>query len=171
MLFRSTNNLIKIRVTRTSANVFTLERDLTGTGTAYITEGTITDGTFTSSLFFGFAIKQSTASFFGKHFFDDISVSTIFLDVTAPTIISATATSSTSIDVLSNESLDLTTSQTSTNYSINPAIGNPISATRDASNLSLVHLISGIPLSNGNYTMSINGVQDLVGNAMNTSTV
>jgi len=167
----TSNNLIKIRVTRTSANVFTLERDLTGTGTTYITEGTITDGTFTSSLFFGFAIKQSTASFFGKHFFDDISVSTIVLDVTAPTIISATATSSTSIDVLFNEAIDLTTSQTSTNYSINPAIGNPISATRDVSNLSLVHLTFGTPLSNGNYTMSINGVQDLVGNAMTTSTV
>jgi hypothetical protein len=167
----SSNNLIKIRVTRTSANLFTLERDITGTGTSYLTEGTITDGTFSSSSFFGFAIKQSTASFFGKHLFDDISVSTIVLDVTVPSIISATATSSISVDVLFNESVDLITSQTVTNYSINPAIGNPTSATRDLNNFSLVHLTLGTPLTNGNYTVDVNAVQDLASNTMTTSTV
>ncbi|MBK6983357.1 MAG: hypothetical protein IPH32_00720 [Bacteroidetes bacterium] len=63
----ASNNLIKIKVTRTSANLFTLERDMTGTGSSYFSEGTITDATFSTSTTFGFAIKQSTASFFGKH--------------------------------------------------------------------------------------------------------
>ena len=56
----TTNNLIKIKVTRTSANLFTLERDVTGIGSSYIAEGSITDATFSSSTNFGFAIKQST---------------------------------------------------------------------------------------------------------------
>lgn len=45
----SSNNLIKIKVTRTSANLFTLERDMTGTGSSYFAEGSVTDASFSSS--------------------------------------------------------------------------------------------------------------------------
>lgn len=167
----TTNNLIKIKVTRTTANLFTLERDMTGTGSSYVTEGTITDASFSTSASFGYLIKQSTATFFGKHIFDDITVAPIVVDVTPPTIVSATSISSTAVDVLFNENIDLTTSQTVTNYTINTGIGNPTLATRDASNLSLVHLTLGTALTNGTYTIDINAVQDLAGNAISTSTI
>jgi hypothetical protein len=167
----SSNNLIKIKVTRTSANLFTLERDMTGTGASYFTEGTITDGSFSSSTSFGFAIKQSTATFFGKHVFDDINVGTIVLDVTPPSIISNTVISNTQLDVLFNEPLEMTSAQTTTNYSVNNGVGNPSSATRDASNLSLVHLSFTTPFTNAlSNTLNVSGVTDIALNAITTET-
>jgi hypothetical protein len=167
----SSNNLVKIKVTRTSANVFSLERDMTGTGANYFTEGTITDASFSSSTTFGFAIKQSTATFFGKHVFDDINVATIIADVYPPNIVSNTVISNTQLDVLFNEPVEISSAQTTTNYSVNNGIGNPSSATRDASNLSLVHLSFTTPFTNAlSNSLTINGVQDNSLNAISSGT-
>lgn len=166
------NNLLKIKVVRTSANLFSLERDITGTGSNYVSEGTVTDGVFTTSNSFGFFVQQSTNSFVQRHVFDDIVVGPIILDVTAPTLVSATATSSTTVDVLFSETIDLTTAQTASNYTIDAGIGSPSSATRDAVNNKLVHLVLSVGLTSGNsYTATVNAVQDLSGNAMGTSAV
>lgn len=162
----ATNNFIKIKVTRTSANSFTLERDITGTGLNYISEGTITDASFTTSNTFGFLVKQSTASFFGKHLFDDINVANIILDVTPPSIISNTVISSTQVDVLFSESVEITSAETLNNYFVNNGIGNPNNATRDASNFALVHLSFTTAFTNTVVnTLTVNGVQD---NSLNT---
>lgn len=167
----STNNLIKIKVTRSSANLFTLERDMTGTGSSYFTEGTITDATFTTTAAFGFNIKQSTASFFGKHLFDDINVSAIIPDVTPPSIVSNTVISNTQLDVLFSEAVELTSAQTLTNYSVDNSIGNPTSATRDGSNFALVHLTFASTFSNSvANTLTVSNVQDNTGNAITTAT-
>jgi hypothetical protein len=167
----TSNNLIKIKVTRTSANLFTLERDVTGTGGSYFTEGTITDATFTTSTAFGFAIKQSTASFFGKHVFDDINVATIVLDVTPPTIVSNTVISNTQLDVLFNEPVEITSAQNTANYTANNSIGNPSSATRDGSNFSLVHLSFITPFANSALnTLTVSNVQDNSLNAITSAT-
>ena len=168
----SSSNLIKIKVIRNASNLFSLERDMTGTGSSYVSEGTITDATFTTSNSFGFFIQQSTGSFVGKHLFDDIIVGPIILDTTPPSIVSALSTSSTSVDVFFNENVDLITSQTVSNYTITPSIGTPASATRDAVNFKLVHLTTTPSLVSGiTYTIAINNVQDLAGNAISTSTI
>jgi len=166
----SSSNLIKIKVIRNASNLFSLERDMTGTGSSYVSEGTITDATFTTSNSFGFFIQQSTGSFVGKHVFDDIVVGPIILDITPPSIVSAVSTSSTSVDVFFNENVDLITSQTVSNYTITPSIGTPASATRDVVNFKLVHLTTTPSLVSGiTYTIAINNVQDLAGNAISTS--
>lgn len=167
----SSNNLIKIKVTRNASNVFTLERDITGTGSSYFTEGSIIDAVHATSNSFGFFVQQSTASFIQKHIFDDVVVGPIILDVTPPSLVSATAITATNVDVLFSENVDVTTSQTVSNYTINSGIGIPSSATRDASNFKLVHLTLGTSLISGNtYTMDVNGVQDLSANTMTAST-
>lgn len=166
----SSSNLIKIKVIRNASNLFSLERDMTGTGSSYVSEGTITDATFTTSNSFGFFIQQSTGSFVGKHLFDDIIVGPIILDTTPPSIVSALSTSSSSVDVFFNENVDLITSQTVSNYTITPSIGTPASATRDVVNFKLVHLTTTPSLVSGiTYTIAINNVQDLAGNAISTS--
>jgi hypothetical protein len=165
------NNILKIRVVRNAANVWTLSRDITGTGTSYFTEGTVTDATFSSSTFFGILIKQSTASFFQRHFFDDIQIQTFVPDVTPPSILSATALSATVVDVLFNEAVDITTSQIAANYSASNGLGFPTSAVRDAINTSLVHLTfaSNIP-PRTTITLTVNGVTDLSNNILNGGT-
>jgi len=167
----SSNNLIKIKVTRTSANVFTLERDMTGIGTSYVSEGSMTDVSFSTATAFGFVVKQSTASFFGKHIFDDIIVGTIALDITPPNIVSNSVISNTQLDVLFSEPLEITSAQTITNYSVNNGVGSPSSAIRDASNLSLVHLSFATPFANAVFnTLTVNGVRDNSLNPISSST-
>lgn len=166
------NTILKIKVVRTAANLFSLERDVTGTGNNYVSEGTVTDATFTTSNAFGFYVTQSTASFIQKHVFDDIVVGPIVLDVTAPTLVSATPTSSNTVDVLFNENVDPVTAQTAGNYTINPGIGPALTATRDGSNFKLVHLTLATALTSGTtYTVAVNAVQDLAGNAVSTATI
>lgn len=167
----TSNNIMKIKVVRNAANQFTLNRDLTGTGNSYFTEGVVTDVTYTTSAFFGILIKQSTASFFQRHFFDDIMVQVFVPDVTAPALISATALTSTTLDVLFNEAVDLNTSQAMANYVVNNSVGSPLTAIRDATNLALVHLTfaSNFPLRT-NLQLTVNGVRDLSANAISNTT-
>ena len=165
------NNILKIKVVRSATNLWTLQRDITGIGTSYFTEGTITDNTYGTSAFFGILIKQSTASFFQRHFFDDVQIQTFVPDVTPPTIVSATALSATQVDVLFNESVDLITSQIAANYNLSNSVGLPISAVRDATNTALVHLTfsTNIP-PRVNVTLTVNGVADVSANAISTAT-
>ncbi len=167
----TSTNTLKIRVVRTTANIWTLSRDLTGTGSSYFTEGTVTDNSFSTSAFFGILVKQSTPTFFQRHFFDDIQVQAFVPDVIPPSIVSATALSATAVDVLFNESVDLTTSQIAANYSVSNGVGVPTSAVRDATNTSLVHLTfaTNIP-PRTNLTLTVNGVADLSANILNGGT-
>jgi hypothetical protein len=159
------NNTLKIKVIRTTSNQFTLERDITGTGNNYVSEGSFTDATHITTSAFGFYIQQSTGSFIQRHIFDDVYVGPIIYDIAPPQIVSTTATSSISVDVLFNENLDLISSETAANYLVSSGIGQPTAATRDVTNPKLVHLDLLNPLTSGNsYSITVNNVQDLAGN-------
>ncbi|HSN10358.1 MAG TPA: hypothetical protein VLS85_15060, partial [Hanamia sp.] len=165
-----TSNIFKIKVTRDSIGKWNLLRDLTGTGNSYTKEGTVTDSTYTTTSWFGFLIKQSTASFFQKHFIDDIEIKRFDPDISPPEIVSVTAISSSKTDVLFNEPLESSTNVFS-NYSLNNGLGMPDSIVIDAQNSSLVHLVFTNPFTNGNnYTLTVNGVKDLSGNVTNNAT-
>ncbi|MBL0146927.1 MAG: lamin tail domain-containing protein [Chitinophagaceae bacterium] len=166
-VLNTSNNVIKIKVVRNAANQWTLNRDLTGTGNAYFSEGFVTDATYTTSAYFGIVIKQSTASFFQRHFFDDIVVQTYVPDVTPPAMVSATAINANTLDLLFNEAVDLTTSQTTANYMVNNSIGQPTAAVKDASNMALVHLTfaNNFPVRT-NLQLIVNDVTDLSANAL-----
>lgn len=170
-VLNTSSSVMKIRVIRTAANQFILSRDLTAVGNNYVSEGVATDATYNTSAFFGFLVKQSTASFFQKHYFDDIIVQPYVPDVTPPAIQSVTATAPTLVDVLFNEPFEQTSAQTTGNYSVNNNVGNPIQGVRDASNAALVHLTFTTPFPNGvNNTITINSVKDIAGNAISNGT-
>lgn len=164
-------NALKIKITRSSDNTWTLLRDVTGTGNTFTSEGSIVDATYTTSSFFGILIKQSTSSFFKKHYFDDITVTTYTPDTTPPAIQSVTATSINTLDILFNESVDITTSQTPGNYVADNGLGSPASAIRDAANTALIHLTFGSNFPNRTVCMiSVKGVNDLSGNSISNGT-
>lgn len=166
-ILNSSNNILKIRVTRNAANLWTLERDVSGTGNSYVTEGTVTNTAVLSSSFFGIFIKQSTPSFFGKHYFDDISVTAIQADTIPPIISSISVISQNQLDVYFNEAVEQTSAENPSNYLVNNGIGAPVSATRNGNNFNLVHLaFSANFISTNSYTLSIIGVQDNSGNAI-----
>jgi hypothetical protein len=160
------NNSMKVKVVRTAANDWTLERDMSGTGNNYTLEGTVNDAAVLTSGFFGFSIVQSTASFFQKHFFDNISVGSIVLDTTPPQLISASASNNNNVDVLFSEAVSIATCENIINYNINNGII-IASATRDNSNPALVHLLlTNSLVNNTNYNLVTNNIQDLAGNAI-----
>jgi hypothetical protein len=170
-VLNNSTNTVKIKVIRAAGNQWTLLRDLTGTGSTYVSEGSVTDATYTTSSFFGFFVRQSTSSFFQKHFFDDIVVQAYVPDVTPPTVQSVSAVAPNALDVLFNEPVDVATAQTVTNYVVNNSVGSPTSAIRDANNTNLVHLTFANNFPNGlNNTIVINGVKDLAGNAISNAT-
>ena len=166
-VLNTSNNVMKIRVTRNAGNLWTLARDLSGTGTNYFTEGSVIDNTFSSSAFFGILIKQSTASFFQRHFFDDIVIQPYVPDIIPPAIVSVTTASSTAADLLFSEPVEINSAQNIANYSVSNNIGNPASAVRDAANTSLVHLTftNNLP-ARINLIMTVNGVNDIAGNTL-----
>jgi hypothetical protein len=159
----STNNL-KIKVTHDAANLFSLYYDITGTGNTYTLAGTVTDNAVTTSTTFGFSVKQSTGSFFQKHFFNDIYVGPIIVDNTPPTVVSTTLVSNTQLDVLFSEPLSAATANTAANFALNNG-ATVTAAAQDASNKALVHL-STSTLPQGNYILTINNVSDLATNAI-----
>lgn len=166
-ILNTSNNTLKVRVVRNNANLWMLSRDLSGTGNSYVSEGTVTDNSYNTSAYFGFLIRQSTASFFQKHYFDDIEIKEYVPDLTPPAIVSATTVSRNIVDVLFNEPLDAASASNPENYSANNSLGMPTTATPDASNSALVRLVFGKTFSNGLvYTLSVNGVKDVFGNEL-----
>ena len=168
----TSNNVMKIRVVRNASNQWSLLRDLTGTGSSFTSEGVATDDRYLSSTFLGIWIRQSTAGFFQRHFFDDVVVSNYVPDVTAPAIQTVTATSINTLDVLFNEPVDLSSSELISAYVVSNGVGSPVAAVRDLSNNSLVHLTFA-----GNFPgrialqLIVNGVKDLAGNTLTNGTM
>jgi hypothetical protein len=160
----SINNM-KIKVVRTAGGEWRLDRDLTGSGNNYFTEGIINDVSVANGVYFGLAITQSTATFFQKHFFDDFYVGPIIYDIIPPVLLSASAISATEIDALFNEAVDQISAENNFNYTLQPAT-TIVSAIRDGVNPNLVHLTTGSALQNGSeYTLSTNNIADVANNS------
>lgn len=167
----SSSNLFNVRVTRTASNDWTLEIDDGATGT-YVTDGTVNNNSVTSSTHFGVYINQSgAAGAVNSHFFDNFIVGSIPVDTVAPVLISVDAISFTEVDVLFDEPVDATTAQTVTNYTPDGGLPNPTSAIIDGGNPALVHLdFAPASFVNGQtYTLSVENVEDLTGNALSLS--
>ena len=159
----SSNNSLLIKVIRDGSSQWSLNRILNGGPS--INEGVVTESTYTSSAFFGVLVKQSTASFFQRHFIDDINVGDFVPDLQPPFVVTYTVTSANTLDVLFNEPVEQLSSELVTNYVVNTGIGSPTTAIRDPANAALVHLTfaANFPI-NTNLQMIINGVNDLFAN-------
>jgi hypothetical protein len=164
------SNTLKIKTVRDASNQWALLRDTTGTGNNYVSEGSAIDNTYTSSAYFGILIKQSTASFFQKHYFDDIVVKPYLPDITPPVVLSAISTSANTMDILFNEPLDTNSNRIARNYIINNNL--PSAIIQDSINPTLLHLtVTGSFLNGINNQLIINGVKDVAGNALLNDTV
>ena len=165
------NNILKVKVVRNSAHQFTLLRD-EGVRGNYVAEGSATDATYTTSAHFGIIVKQSTSSFFGRHYFDDVLIQPYTPDVTPPALKWVKTTSANTVDLLFSEPVETASSTLTANYSINNNIGAPVSATRNSSNQALVHLTFNSAFSNGaSHTLSVKEIKDVAGNTLTNATV
>ena len=170
-LTNASDNAFRLRVVRDANNRFTLFRDATGSGLHYIPEGSVQDATYTSSAFFGLLVKQSTASFFGRHYFDDIRVQPFVPDTLPPDIQSVEAVNGQELDIIFSEALDSTSAGNTAHFTLDHGAGPPLTIHFDPLDPSAVRLVfsPGFVIDT-HYQIAISGIQDLWGNAISTST-
>ena len=135
-----TNNLFKIKVICDSKRNLTLWHDSTGTGDQYLMEGSIRDTALTNCNFFGIYIRQSTASFHNKHFFDDFYIGKIIRDTTAPVVTKVEMISPDTVHIHFSEPLSLASSGV-LNFEIDKGIDNPQSARFISADSSVIEII------------------------------
>ena len=153
---------VGVRVVRDNSANWTLMIDASG-GTNYTSAGTVNEPANLLGTHFG-AMQVYTSSNANKFYYDNIYVGDEIIDVTPPTLVSATAINANLIDVLFDEPVDQVTAETLGNYDIQP-FQSAASIVRDGSNLALVHITPFSPLTNGNtYTLFSNLVEDIAGN-------
>ena len=162
----STSNPFNVKVTRTISNDWELSYDDGATG-SFISAGTINEASVTSSSFFGILIEQSgAAGAVNSHFFDNFVIQTIPIDLTAPTLLSATVINATLVDLLFDEAVDPVTAQDVNNYDIQPFMS-AASAVVDGVNPALVHITPTLAFQNGSgYTLFALNIEDAVGNSL-----
>ncbi|HEX6334531.1 MAG TPA: lamin tail domain-containing protein, partial [Flavisolibacter sp.] len=165
----TSDNALRIRVTRSADYVFTLMRDVTGTGTQFFSEGQATDSTFTSGGYFGFVIRQSTSSFFQKHYFDDISITGYVPDTIPPALVNAIAISPVRVDVRFSEPVALQDAEDELKFIIDGNV-HPDSAVRDMTDQSVTRLLFHTPFEQDVvHSLQVAGVRDVAGNMMTTA--
>ncbi len=151
-----------IRVVRDAAGNWSLYVDYTG-GTNYVFQSNGTDVSALTGTHIGFLCTY-TASNSTKFYFDNVYAGNEIVDTQAPTLLSASVITSMQVDLLFSESIQQASGENVSNYVLNPF--NPaVSATRDATNLALIHLTLTNPLANGvSNTVTVSNVPDLAGN-------
>jgi hypothetical protein len=156
-LASSTNNLVRVRVTRSTAGQWTLARDLSG-GRSFVAEASQpVDNTHQRSAAVGVALLYSAAN--AKNFyFDDFSVT----DATAPLLLRAAALDARTVDVVFNEAVDPATAADPGRYRLATGVG-PTAATVSALNPAVVRLIFSQDFGAAN-TLEVRQLADLYGN-------
>jgi hypothetical protein len=153
---------VAIKVKRNALGDWSIYADFSG-GQNYSLIASANDPTNYIGGFFGISAVY-TVSNANKFFYDDIYIGNEIIDNLPPILNSATAISSTQVDVLFNESLDQTSAQNVLNYSLIPSISIS-SATIDPLNTALVHLTTSSVLTNGtSYTLTTNNISDISNN-------
>jgi hypothetical protein len=153
---------VRVRVKRDDVGNWSLFVDLSG-GQNFILQGMASDPSSLTGTHFGI-LDIYTSSNANKFYYDDIYIGNEIIDNQPPVLTSATAISSTQIDVLFNESLDPSSAQNVINYSLNPTVSIS-SAILDPLNNSLVHLSTSTAFTNGTtYTLTTNNISDIANN-------
>ena len=156
-LASTTNNLVRVRVTRTIANRWTLERDLTGGRTFVAEAAQPIDATYQRSVAFGVSLLYSSANF-NKFAFDDFAVT----DATAPLLLRAVPVDARQVDVLFNEPVSAASAGLAANYRLQSGAV-PIAAQVSASNPAGVRLTFGADFAPQSI-MEARTIADLYGN-------
>jgi len=121
------------------------------------------------SAYFGIFCKY-TSTRLTNFFYDDIFVKSLEKDTTSPVITKIEVLNDFNLKLTFSEVLDKTTAENINHYTLNHNLGKPKSAVLDFELPNIVLLTFNENIRSGlEYTLSISGVQDLVGNAKNLS--
>ena len=133
----------------------------------YAFEGSASDSTYANSAYFGFLVRQSNASFFGLHYFDEIQIRPHSPDLDPPQIADVRAYSPGELDIVFSESIEAQSGLSINNYKVDQGIGEPVSVQQFPNEDAKIRLVFNQPFSdNGQYILSVDGVKDIWNNAI-----
>ena len=157
-----------IKVTRDSLGNWQVFSDTSGT-TNFILEGSVFDNTYHSSSYFG-VLSRYTSSRSTLFFYDDFNVSgSAYVDYDPPRLDSIVVLNANSLEIYFNEDVELNSSQTHLNYTVDLGVGNPSKAIRDSINKNIVHLTFSSFFTNGvNYLLTVKNVKDTANNSISS---
>ena len=118
--------------------------------------------TLNVSNFFSLVVKQSTSTFFYKHFFDNIIVQPLLEDSLPPYIVDLNLLSPTTLKIIFNEPLDKNIAEDVSNYLIEDLLIHPLSATLDSLNSAqiLLRFSDSFP-QRERLVLKVRNIQDL----------
>ncbi|RZK76883.1 MAG: hypothetical protein EOO92_13905, partial [Pedobacter sp.] len=157
---------VRVRVERTSTGRWDIYTDFTG-GRNFTHDGFIVDNTYTSTSYFGVYCRYNTASRYNLFKFDDFKIET-YIDNAAPKVSAIKSLNTKTIEVTFDEPIDVTSAQTITNYSLSKGAGTPLTATMGSTS-NVVNLTYANDFTSGEYTLTVNNVADVKGNAITTA--
>lgn len=158
------STVLRLKVSCDDAFNWQLWVDTSGTGLHYKLEGTARDSSFTASVCYGIMVQQSTASFFRKHFFDDVSVTPFVEDTTPPVLQSLTVLGEQELLLSFSEAPDAATAVLSAHYKAGAAASHPVDIVLSANT---VRLVFGQPFPPGDsLLLQVEGISDAAGNKM-----
>jgi len=160
------NSAFKLKVIYTNSHQFMLFTDSTGTGHGYTLQGLATDSDYTNNAYLGMVIKQSTSSFFNRHFFDDLYYGKIINDTNKPFVKQHLLPSADTLRIQFSETIK-SESLIPNNFTIDNGIDHPVLVGYLPTDSSWVELI--IPnklLSHTIYDLTIKNCKDKANNIM-----
>jgi hypothetical protein len=161
--FISTSFELNIRVRKDASGNWELGVDDSGSG-AYEIQATGFDNAIATSAYLGVYCKY-TASNATKFYYDDIYAGAYQIDTDPPVLEYVSVIPNTRLDVFFDEAVTINSATNLQNYSVNLGIGNPVAASRDNENSTLVHLTFSNSFPNGQTCMlTAENITDLAGN-------
>lgn len=164
-LATTSNNIMRIRVTRDEEGVWDLWADGAG-GQLFIPQGSVTDLTHTQTSWFGMVCNY-TVSNANRFYFDDFVVSEIVPDLEPPVVNVLEVVSANQLNVHFSKLVEPNTAQDPDNYFVNQGIGNPLTATINPQQPNVVQLFFVNSFEeNFYYELQSDNVEDFSGNVM-----
>ncbi|GAA0529603.1 lamin tail domain-containing protein [Chitinophaga japonensis] len=157
-------SVLKVRVTCDEAHHWRLWTDSTGTGLHYVPVGGVTDSSIAAAPGYGIVVRQSTASFFRKHFFDEVEVARLVKDTLPPAPVSLAVLGDRELLLQFSEPVDSVTALATAAYQLSGTAAHPVRVALEGAG---VHLFFAAPFPGGDsLQLQVAGVRDVAGNEM-----
>lgn len=163
-VLNTSNNIWTIKIERTKNYEFILSR--INTSNNEIIEGTILDSSIKNSEYVGIRIKQSTSSFFGKHYFDNLYAGPKIRDSISPKIDTFKLINDSQVLITFNESMDSLSLMNNFHYKISPN-SFPDSIQFNSKKNIILHFRGHFPY-NKHFQFLVSSLTDSVGNVIDT---
>lgn len=161
---------MRIKVTRSSAGVWKVYSDNSG-GINYQLQASGTDNTYAAAAFAGVYCKF-TSSNNTKFYYDDFYAGPQIVDITPPQALNVELLGQNGLLIKFNEPLNASSVASISNYMVSPGNFIPATASINGSNPAWVNLQFANNFSpDVNYNLQISGIQDLAGNAIQTTSL